>query len=130
MPYKRRSTSRPMVKMGPDGEGQRSVVEGKLVEVRPSEKYPENPLFDFDTAGGPITVFGCAALNRALKSTDIGLQFRVRFTGYSTSKNGSKVICLEVDEWTPEEGTALEAPPPPDEPPLDAQERDSGEVPF
>lgn len=122
MAYTRRRTSRPLVKMGPDGDGQRSMVEGTLVAIRPSEKYEHSFFYDFDTAEGPLTVTGCSALNTALTPADVGREFRLRFTGHSTLKSGSKMICVEVDERIPDDAPPESEPPLPDGPP----EREDG----
>ncbi len=85
-----------MVVLG-DRPGQQTAVEGTLIAVRQSPKYPDNLLFDVETdAGETVTVAGNAALNTRLSDKHVGKYVWLTFKGMATTAAGTSFKNVEV----------------------------------
>src|SRR6266568_486046 len=93
-----KSNSR-FVKMGDDAsKGQMREVVGRLTDIRPSPKFPDNPLYDLQLDDGSlVAIAGTTAIN-----------IRLTYLGEVSSSSGNVYRDIEVatDDEDPQESQA------------------------
>ena len=80
-----------------DQTGQVASVEGKLVEIQASSKYPDNSNYILEDKGKRFTVFGSAYINQRINPTFVGKRIRFEYKGMS-SKSRAKIVDVFVEE--------------------------------
>lgn len=92
-----KSSSR-FVKMGDDAsKGQMREVVGRLIDIRPSPKFPENPLYELQLDDGSmVAIAGTTAINNRLNSSHVGKRIRLTYLGEVSSSSGNVYRDIEV----------------------------------
>ena len=98
MTFRSRNTTSRFVKMGDDtSKGQLREVVGRLMDIRPSPKFPSNPLYDIRRDDGTmVSVAGTTTINNNLNKSDVGKRVRLVYRGEISGSSGAVYRDIEV----------------------------------
>ena len=86
-----------------------TVLEGLLVsrDFQPGIDDNERGQYIFNVAGRLVIVFGSTLLDRGLRSAEVGVRYRITYTGEEATTRGYKVKIFSIERESPGDAQAL-----------------------